>query len=207
MHRIKLLFATLTAAFLLAALVETAAANRLSISNSRFRATWAALAMTPFEISCSVTLEGSFHSATFRKTAGAPIGAVTRGIVKTETCTNATVTILQEQLPWQIHYSDFKGTLPSISSVGLDMVGFAIRLRISLFEVACLLRSEVEQPFSVDAVIANVGTGVITGLAPATSTILPFTGLCSFLGVAAFEGPEGRFTQLGSTATIAIRLI
>lgn len=202
---LAILLATLVYA---AAVAASASASRLSISNTRFRATWASLTLEPTGVACAVTLEGSFHSATMRKTLEALIGSVTRGVIKNETCTNGRVTILQEQLPWHVRYGGFGGTLPNITFIRLRLAGAASRIAISFFEVACLLRTTAETPFVADAVIEAPGSGQITGLVPRTElTSIPFTGLCAFLGNATYGGAEGRLLLLGNTTLLTVRLI
>lgn len=207
-NRSKLLLAGLTAALMMATVVGTSSASRLSLSNTRFRTTWASLTFEPGEVECAVTLEGSFHSATIRKTLEALIGQVTRAIVKNETCTNGHATILQEALPWHVRYGGFGGTLPNITFVRLRLVGAAFRVSIPFFEASCLVTTSTANPAVGDAVIERVGTGVVTGLVPRRElTSIPLTGLCAFLGSATFEGPEGRAFLLGNTTLLTIRLI
>jgi hypothetical protein len=125
--RSKLILGALTASLLMGLAVSSATANRLSVSNTKFRITWTGLRFFPDtesgrpDIVCPVTLEGSFHSATIRKTAGALIGAVTRGIVNgaEPPCVGGHATIRQESLPWHVTYESFRGTLPNITSIEL----------------------------------------------------------------------------------------
>jgi hypothetical protein len=71
--RTKLVFTTLTASLLMGLAVSSATAGRLSTTNTRFRLTWAALRFadatseTGINLTCRVTLEGSFHSAPYAK--------------------------------------------------------------------------------------------------------------------------------------------
>jgi hypothetical protein len=119
--------AGLTAALLLGLAVSSATAGRLSTSNTKFRVTWNSLVFLPDEestllrMTCRLTLDGSFHSATFRKVPGAVIGAVTRGIVESSHCAGLSApnraTILQETLPWPLTYEAFSGTLPDIDGL------------------------------------------------------------------------------------------
>src|SRR5438270_3751470 len=112
----KLLLAVVGATVLLGALVGTASAARLSNSSTTFRATW-----TSAEFSggfgtprCSLTLEGSLHSATIVKTRGSLVGYITRASVGP--CVNGSATVLTATLPWHVQYDSFTGTLPSIAT-------------------------------------------------------------------------------------------
>src|SRR5215218_2592066 len=129
---VKLILTALAASLLLAAAVSTASAARLSTSNQNLRLTFTSLEFEGSEITirCQVTLEGSFHTRTIAKVAEALTGAVTKAIVKSETCTggrgaafngvetyNGTTT--PNTLPWHVQYKGFTGTLPNIETLRL----------------------------------------------------------------------------------------
>lgn len=209
--RSKLLFAGLTAAIVLSAAVGSASANRLSVSEPRFRATWTALRLTAAEatIECPVTLEGSFHSATIRKVVGALVGHVSRASVRGSTgagnCTNGSATIFQESLPWHLQYLGFTGTLPRPTAVRLWLVGARFRVDPSGALPPCNATTTRENPAVGD--ILTEANGLVTGLRALREFEIPLeSGLCPFGGDGRFEG-TGSVTRLGSAGNISIRLI
>ena len=82
----KLHILALAATFLVSLGVTSASASRLSVSNRNFRAVWSLLTLSTAgtQITCPVTLEGSFHSATLAKRAGALIAHISRASVRGE---------------------------------------------------------------------------------------------------------------------------
>lgn len=141
----KLALSTVAASLLLAAVVSTASAGRLSVSNQNIRATWASIEFNAeglAVIRCPLTLEGSFHTRTIAKTARALIGAVTRAIVNQAGCSNGigapfngteryNGTTTPNTLPWHITYESFTGTLPNITAINLLLSRFRFGLRDS----------------------------------------------------------------------------
>jgi len=121
-HRTRLTLAALTATFLMASCVSSAAANRLSVSNKNWRVAWSRLVTQSAGgtnlTACPVTMEGSFHSATIKKVLGALIGYVTRATAG-RPCTGGSVTVSQASLPWHITYEGFAGALPNITDLFL----------------------------------------------------------------------------------------
>jgi len=142
---VKLLLTALAASLLFAAAVSTASATRLSVSNQNIRATWTSLEfVTPgvVTVRCKVTLEGSFHTRTIAKVARALIGAVTKGVVKQETCTNGSGatfngveryngTTAPNTLPWHLTYESFTGTLPAIATVSVLLQRFRFGITVA----------------------------------------------------------------------------
>lgn len=142
--RSKFILATLIATLLLGLAVSSASAGRFSTSNTRFRFTWSALGIgeplgANITLTCRVTLEGSFHSATIRKVPRALIGAITRGIVDSSNCRGnqepTRLTILQESLPWHVTYESFRGTLPNITEISLLMQRYELQLSATVLFV------------------------------------------------------------------------
>src|SRR5436853_3228582 len=114
----KLGLTALMAAMLLAAAIGTASARSLSVSNQSFRVTWSKLEFEGglgIPTQCQVTLEGSFHSRTIAKVLRSLIGAITRAVVKTESCSGGRATVGAP--PWHVTYQGFTGTLPRILTV------------------------------------------------------------------------------------------
>jgi hypothetical protein len=206
--RVKLVLAGLASALLLA-LSISASANNLSASNGRIRVVWSTLVLASTSegiprVTCPVTLEGSFHSATIRKVAGALVGLVSRASVVPASCTGGTVTIGQEALPWHARYQAFSGTLPNITGVTIATVG--ARWRFTVEGITCGATSTTASP---GVGILNVSGGRVTSLTAETSSNIPFEGsvFCeTSIGRAIFTG-AGSVSALGTTTAISIRLI
>ncbi|HEX7292497.1 MAG TPA: hypothetical protein VF250_15365 [Conexibacter sp.] len=117
------------AAMALGALTSSAASRNLSISSQTLRSNFRELRFEGLfgNTVCQVTMEASFHSRTMAKVVGQLIGYVTAfGLGP---CATGTATVLNETLPWHIRYRSFAGTLPDITDVNLDVIGFSIRAR------------------------------------------------------------------------------
>jgi hypothetical protein len=120
-----LLTAALAATTLLAALATTTAfARSFSVSNTNVRAVFRPLIFqgsNGSNVTCTVTLEGTFHYRTFLKVERTLIGYITRAIVDTPTCrsegasTNIRARVLTETLPWHVRYIGFIGRLPEVT--------------------------------------------------------------------------------------------
>jgi hypothetical protein len=216
--RSTLILAGLTATLLLGLAVSSASANRLSVTNTRFRITWREIEFhdlpESFRVLCPLTLEGSFHSATVRKVRGALIGAITRGIVNGSQppCTGGRATVLQETLPWHLTYEDFRGALPAINAIDLLLRRYAFRVEVTVLgvNVACLYkdRGRAEENL-VAELIRNTATSATTifGLQPGGGR---YAGLlsggfgCPQQG---FVDNEGEFYVLGTLNRISVTLI
>ncbi len=210
MHRhARRLLAMLAAAMILALVVSSASAGRLSISNRQIRATWASLEAFNNAIAgttrCSVTIEGSFHSATLQKATGALVGYVSRASVN-RTCTGGSASIDQETLPWHFTYVGFTGTLPSLTGVRLSVIRFSAV--IAAFGNVCRLSTEVATPLGAIAQIA--GESRVTGFRIDEASVIPLRngpgGFACALARGTIRG-TGSFTQLGNTNAVSIRLI
>lgn len=142
----RLLPAATLATVVLGALVGTASANRLSVSTSAFRDTWTSAEFSGGfgTIRCSLTLEGSLHSATFTKTAGALVGFITRASVGP--CASGSATILAASLPWHVQYESFAGVLPEIETTTTNVIGAAFQLEEPVFGITCLATSTTSNP-------------------------------------------------------------
>jgi hypothetical protein len=222
--RSKLILAGLTATLLMGLAVSSATAGRFSVSNRNFRVTWANLifegqtaegAEAGLNVTCPVTLEGSFHSATIRKTERALIGAISRGIVKRESCRSnlepARATILQETLPWHLTYESFAGTLPNITSITVLLRRYAFQLSATIFANRCLYRDAGNPEENQAGIITrNTATGALSTLTPATGrrasffSGAPFPEQCPPFG--RLSG-EGQVFLLGNTTRISVTLI
>lgn len=203
--RSKVLLAALVATLLLTLAVTAASPNRMSVSDSRFRVTWSALSFSSevVIVRCLITLEGSFHSRTFAKVAGALIGFVTRIGEHRSDCFDGT-SLLLETLPWHVRYRSFAGTLPVITSMRVGIVPFSFSIEPTL-EARCLYASTTAQ--------AAVGTyvlsapGVVTEFRMDETAQIPLArgGLLCPSQLAL--GGTGSMTLLGSTVRITVRLI
>jgi hypothetical protein len=215
--QVKSCFAVLTVLVTVALAVTSASANRLSASNHRFRLTWSAIRMFPDnetgrpDISCPVTLEGSFHSGTIRKTTGALIGAVTRAIVNgTEPpCSGGHVTMRQEILPWHVIYESFRGTLPNITSleIAVQRYGWIVELS-ALPGLQCLYSDQGSTEEILMGRLSVGASGQITTEIPETNRRARRSTTSSVLcpQFAKFEG-AGQVFLLGNTTRISVTLI
>ncbi|HEX7291074.1 MAG TPA: hypothetical protein VF250_08115 [Conexibacter sp.] len=141
----KLLLAVAGATVLLGALVSSASARNLSISNQQLRANFREVRFSGLfgTTVCQVTVEGSLHSRTIAKVVGSLIGYITT--VRLGPCSTGTATVLSETLPWHVRYRGFSGTLPNITRIETDVINAAFRVRTPE-GFNCLSRSTPEQP-------------------------------------------------------------
>ncbi len=195
----KLILATAGAMLLLAALVSSASANRLSDSTTTLRATWTTAEFSGGfgTIRCALTVEGSLHSRTFTKTAGALVGYVTSASVGA--CSQGSATILAATLPWHARYASFTGTLPSITSTTANIVGVAFDIREPVFGISCLALSTAAEP----------ATGVLNREAGGAYTSVTLGGTletsCGIRGT--LRGTSSAPTVLGATTKVTLTLI
>lgn len=197
-NRVGIALAALGATLALAVAVGSASANRLSYSETRFRIIWTSLTFSEsggnFPISCPVTLEGSFHSATMAKVTEALVASITRAVVNNVGCTEGQATILAESLPWHVTFQGFTGRLPNILSVRHYLIGAAFQIEPGL-GIICLARSSAMFPAAGDA--SREAGGAITSLTPDASLAIPVTGTaCPTAGI--FSG-SGEVFVLGSS--------
>jgi len=200
----KLLFTGMAAAFLMAFAVGTASANHLSISSRLVIIRWTPLRFIAGSntISCNVTLEGSFHSATIAKVNEALVGHISRGSVNS--CTGGSATILNETLPWHVRYAGFTGTLPNITGINLRLISASFRVQPS-GSVVCLARSTIENPARGIA-NENAATHVVRELTAESGAGIPLNGfLCEFAGEGHFEGVGA--LENGARASVTVTLI
>jgi hypothetical protein len=206
----KLLISGLISALTLGALVSTASANRVALSNQTFRATWTELGFIGFvTVRCPVTIEGSFHSRTGSKIAEQLIGYVTKATISEGRCTGASARVLQESLPWHIRYESFTGVLPRISGVGLRKVGLAFQVTgvVLGFPVSCLFKSTAASP-AVGTVNVNTATGAVESLRPNEAAPIPLSSGSGACGNSArLSGTSTTVTTQGSTTRITFTLV
>jgi hypothetical protein len=204
--RSKLILAGLAATLLMSLAVSTASANRLSISNKNFRVVWTALQFTneagePL-LTCPVTLEGSFHSATIRKVEGALIGHVSRASVTSTSCRGGSATVNQASLPWHLTYVGFIGRLPRIEFLILLLKG--VNFTVEVLGQKCGYGRPEDN--AKGSATVEPGGAITTLEADTTIRLTKLSGgfLCPATG--GFAG-QGTVTLLGNTTKITIRLI
>jgi hypothetical protein len=209
-RRTHLLLTTTLTTIILATTITTAHAERLEFSNNTIRAIWSSLELsnivTSETVRCAVTLEGSFHSRTVEKIGGRLVGYITRGNIQNNQCTGGNATVLSETLPWHLTYSNFRGTLPRIENVLMNLIRFGFIIRTAAN--TCRAITEIFRPFR-GIINLNTTNGRVEGLrADETAGISlsngPGGALCGF-GTSKFQG-TAPVTQLGSTASISMTL-
>jgi hypothetical protein len=157
-----------------------------------------------------VSLEGSFHSATMRKSEGALIGAITRGIVKGDTCFAGRATLLQETLPWHVTYEAFDGRLPNIDNIFALLRRYAWRIEETFLGLtyACLYKDQGRPDEDLDGYFEVEVSGripIFTALREGFGSIVSGGALC---GRRLFINGQADLYLLGSSTTrITIRLI
>jgi len=208
----KLVLTALAATALLAALATTSAAREFETSEQRIRVVFRPLilkASSGDSVSCTVTLEGSFHYRTIRKVAASLIGYITRAIVETANCgsgptTGITAAALTETLPWHITYVDFSGTLPNVTfRIKLNNAGF------NLINVPIIGRCRYTA--TTNGIVGGPGGNEITE-GTRNSTVTAENGIR--IRSSTFGCPEGQFesaptpvTIQGGTTPVTVRLI
>jgi hypothetical protein len=207
--RTKLAFAGLAATFLMAFAVNTATANRLSVSNREFRVTWTELTFfgeggSP-TVRCPVTLEGSFHERTIAKVLGLLVGYVTRAISgRGAACTGGGATVLTNTLPWHVTYEGFRGTLPRIAQVRLLFRRVAFSVEV-LGTTGLYKENGTEQ--AAGEINVEAGGNATTLTVDNTIRLPLFEGGLFWPSKGGFEG-SGEVTLLGSSTTrIRVTLI
>ena len=197
----KLLLATAGATVLLGALVSSASARNLSISNTSIRSSWNEVAFNgPFgEVVCQVTLEGSLHSRTMAKTIGTLMGYITSAVLGA--CQTGTATILRATLPWHVRYSGFQGTLPRITSIITHVIGAGFQIQQAGF--TCLVRTEAGRP-GIGTFHRNTATHELTEVGISSGEI-PTS--CPFVS-GSLSSNSGTISLQGTTSTrISVSLI
>jgi len=198
MKLFKLVVATAGATVLLGALVGSASARSFSITSQFFRSTFRSLEFNGlFPMTCQVTLEGSLHARTIAKVLGRLIGYITSAVLGP--CQTGTATILRETLPWHVRYLSFSGTLPNITLLRVNVIGYSFRIK-EPGGITCLARSTPERPaignFNRDTATRALTTATIGGTIPTT---------CGAEGE--FTSDNGTVTSLNSTTRITVTLI
>jgi hypothetical protein len=190
MHSIRptTIIAAVSAVIVMAlALTANATARRIAISERNFLAAWTTFKFNDGGniISCPVTLDGSFHSRTISKVCGALVGYINRAVVVDSACTGGNYRALEETLPWHIRYSSFSGTLPSISSIRIAVVG--ARIQAGASGLTCLFATTAAHPVFFDIQISEGRARTIRVL-PEFRIPLQGEFFCQFVGEGEWEG-------------------
>lgn len=180
------------ACLLMAASNASATHGSVENTGASFATMW-----TPLEfevagttIRCNVTLWGRIGGATFSKRAGLRVGSVIE-VEVAEPCTGGRIRVLRETLPWELTYGSFGGTLPSIASIRLSLVGLAAKITPEGLP-ECLFRTEVSRPAKTISTVTREAGGALE----IPSTRLDETAgietsggfLCTFAGAGHLKG-------------------
>lgn len=144
------LLASATALVVVTAMGSVAYAGRLEWSANNFRIVWTGfnwhLGAFELGITCPLTVEGTWHTRTFAKTAELLIGHVTRaaagGVAE---CMGAGSMTAEVMPPWNVRYNGFTGRLPAISAILVRIV--EMRFTIANGAVTCRLTTTAARPF------------------------------------------------------------
>jgi hypothetical protein len=137
---------------LFAAAGGSASANRLSMAGGAV--SLASLGrvvfepeMSEFNVSCNVTLNGSFIRGTFTKVRGTTVGTLSSATVRE--CTGGSITY--SGFPVSITYESFEGTLPNITGIKFSS-GALARLLVNIISG---LRCRYREPMKMQASLAR----------------------------------------------------
>jgi len=205
--RSKLILAGLSAALLMSLAVGSAQANRLSTTNKNWRAVWSRLVFqngTSNLVTCPVTMEGSFHSATIRKVLGALIGYVTRATAG-RPCSGGAATVNQASLPWHVTYEGFETALPNITEIFLLLRN--VNFTVEVLGARCVYGRNEENLNGVAR--RNTANGEITleDETGAEGILTKISGGFLCPGTGRFSQTSEPVTGLGSATRISVSLI
>jgi hypothetical protein len=175
MRLCKMLFAALSAAALLGTMAGSATARNFSVLEASSTATFPRVEFAGGfgTVRCNLTLGARLHSRTFAKVLESLAGLITAATVGG--CEAGSATILRETLPWHMRYNGFSGTLPEISSIATNVIGFSFRIR-EPFGVEFLGTSTASNPWKwfknlVRRVFSQVRVSGTVQCGPFTCTI------------------------------------
>jgi hypothetical protein len=161
-----------------------------------------------------MTLEGSFHSRTMTKTAGALVGYITRATIK-RPCTGGTVWAhngetnevlggtVSNTLPWHVRYNSFTGTLPNITAIAYELINVGYVVREGAFGVLCEYISNGEAAGRLSLTWTEILFGLIRRYRYSVTGKRSATGGCPNANIRG----DGTPTVLGSAAGISVTLI
>ena len=124
----------------------------------------------------------------------------------TECNGTATMRMNTETLPWHVRYESFAGTLPSIASVRVQIVGLTLTFDPTGIFPNCRLRSEASHPFVGSFLIAG---GVASRFAADSTRKIPLVSeaFCGFAAESDFRGTAEVFLQGSTTTRITVTLV
>ena len=173
------------------------------------------------EVSCRVTLEGSFHSRTIPKVSRQLIGAITRAIVA-RPCSggeawadNGTeaepLGTAPNRLPFHLTYEFFTGTLPNINALGVLLSRFSFVIQATVLGISARCRYGNATDNVTGSAAREAGGGITssqpwsaeTGQASSTA----YSTAASAPPQAPLAGTSGAITGLTNTNIIRITLI
>jgi hypothetical protein len=183
----KLLLAIVGVAMVSGVLAGGASARILSANFEDFFQSFRSVTLNGAfgDIRCEVAFEEFMHSRSMVKTTGGLVGYIETADLGP--CELGTATILRETLPWHIRYGSYTGTLPNITSIRVNIVGFSIRAREPF--ATCLARSTATSPAIItmerNVATRTLGNAILSGSVPTscgvtgtfTSTADPVTGI------------------------------
>jgi hypothetical protein len=193
----------------LALFAGQAAATILVINHDTFRMVWPELRLSngSFEVRCPVTLEGTLHANLFHKVSGALLGYITRAGLTSTRCSGEGARFLTESLPWHVRYDSFTGTLPTITTLKLQMIGTAILARAS--GTSCLYASTATHPMVAIAGLTTGREGArrMTEVRFDETKLIPSGsgGLCG-IAEGRLAGTTSSVTVLGGTESLEVLL-
>jgi hypothetical protein len=188
---------------------SAASASRLEIPNGSRGFRFGRINSTEFittmgSINCELQLSGTWRSRTITKSAGAVIGEVNTG--QLVNCSEGQIGLMLTTgtIPWEVRYSSYTGTLPEITSVTFQVVGFRILIR-PIGGISCLYRSTAEAPLVFNAPVTReriFDRAVIVNASriPLNAPTMGCPGILEIRG-------EGSMTVAGEFASVQIRLI
>jgi hypothetical protein len=216
MHiRTRLALASLAATLVFAAAADLAGARRIEVSEQRFRVVFPRVGYSSegTNVECSITLAGSFHSRTISKVSGQLIGYITSGNVH-RPCNAGEAWLLNgterlpdgtapATLPWHVRYESFSGTLPNITRIKIQIIGYSY-LEICI-GTSCLYKSTAARPV---ALFLEVSGGKITSANWDEAMRVPLFISGGILCPAELVlAGAGEVTAAETTTRIAVRLV
>ena len=217
----KLAITALIATAALAALVGSASATRLSITNRNIRAVWSSMEFSnsASTLRCRVTLEGTFHENTIAKVARSLIGYITRAEIR-RPCTGGTVWLyngvetnevltgtLPNSLPWHITYEGFNGELPTPTAIRILLILTRFKLRATFLGITllCVYRTTSTQNATGTA---NLGAGGrVTNIEGSSAELTSESGGGCPRGRLRSPAGDGILTLLGTSNAVSVTLI
>jgi len=195
-RHVQLALAGIAATLLLGLAANPTFAGRLSLTARTIKIVWPRLEFNDetgtARATCPVTLQGSFHSSTMRKTVGAVLGYVNGH--ETGRCSFGEAEFERGiSGVWSIQYVGFTGTLPSLSGFTVKIVGVKYWFTAFNNEICTYYEAGSEQ---VKGTFQIEERARITGFALDTMVFLPKTGLQFFCPARSRQRGTGTVTTV-----------